>query len=170
MPQTLFSMDSIPQIIENTTVTDTRSLLFYNVNTLDYLDVTYFQNGLYLDSALTSINDIMIDRRSNQTTKMDVSLIDTLHQIYTLSGSSEPMDIICGYRSPKTNAKMSRAHNGVAKHSFHTLGQAADINIKDVPLSRLREIALSLNAGGVGIYPRSGFVHVDVGPVRQWIG
>lgn len=163
-------MDEIPQAIETAAVRDTRSLLFYNVNTLDYLDVTYFQNGLYLDSALNRINGIMIDRRSNQTTKMDLTLIDTLHRIYTLSGSSEPMDIICGYRSPKTNAKMNRADSGVAKHSFHTLGKAADINIKDVPLSRLREIALSLGAGGVGIYPRSGFIHVDVGPVRQWIG
>jgi len=35
-------------------------------------------------------------------------------------------------------------------------------------LPALHRAALSLQAGGVGFYPKPGFVHVDVGPVRTW--
>lgn len=47
-------------------------------------------------------------------------------------------------------------------------GEAIDIRIPGVPVSKLRDLALSLHRGGVGYYPRSGFVHVDVGRVRRW--
>lgn len=148
----------------------TRSLKLYNIHTNDYLDITYFQNGNYIKSALSQIDQIMIDRRSGETTQMNPRLLDTLHQIQTSCGSHEPIDLICGYRAPDTNAKMARSSKGVAKHSYHTRGMAADINIQGMPLEKIRSIARSLNAGGVGIYPKSGFVHVDVGPVRTWQG
>lgn len=167
MPDTLFSQALIPS---SATLNDTKSLQFFNINTKKYLDVTYFQNGAYIEKALCDISAIMADRRSGKSTDMDIALIDTLHTIRSLSGSKEPIDIICGYRSPKTNSKLSRLKKGVAKHSYHTLGQAADIRIDGVSLSHAREIANSLNAGGVGYYPRSGFLHVDVGPVRTWRG
>jgi uncharacterized protein YcbK (DUF882 family) len=37
-----------------------------------------------------------------------------------------------------------------------------------VETRHLRDIALSLHRGGVGYYPRSDFIHVDTGRVRQW--
>lgn len=165
-PHDLFAM----QTSEIYPPADTRSLNFYNVNTLESLDVTYFKNGIYSDEAHAKINELMIDRRSGEITTMELGLIDTLHQIHTLSGSNEPLEIICGYRSPQTNEKLRHQTSGVAKHSYHTLGQAADINIKDIPLEELHRIAISLNAGGVGFYPHSGFIHVDIGPVRTWRG
>ncbi len=165
-PHDLFAM----QTSEIYTPADTRSLNFYNVNTLESLDVTYFKNGIYSDEAHAKINELMIDRRSGEITTMELGLIDTLHQIHTLSGSNEPLEIICGYRSPQTNEKLRHQTSGVAKHSYHTLGQAADINIKDILLEELHRIAISLNAGGVGFYPHSGFIHVDIGPVRTWRG
>jgi uncharacterized protein YcbK (DUF882 family) len=149
---------------------ESKSLQFFNINTREFLDVTYFKNGIYDENALASINNIMADRRSGKMIDMDVKLINSLHSIHSLSGSREPLEIICGYRSPKTNSKLTHSKRGVAKHSYHTLGKAADIRIDGVSLSDMREIAHSLNAGGVGYYPRSGFLHVDVGPTRTWRG
>lgn len=167
MPDTLFAQTTDS---ENLSTNKSKSLQFYNVNTREYLDVAYFKNGRYVESALRDINKIMADKRSGDVAHMDVKLINTLYSIHSLSGSKEPIDIICGYRSPKTNAKLTHSKRGVAKHSYHTLGEAADIKIDGVPLAHVREIAHSLNAGGAGYYPRSGFMHIDVGPVRTWKG
>lgn len=158
MPQMLFADDS-PRLIN-----------LYNIHTDEYLDITYYKNGSYLPDALLRIDQIMIDRRSGDTTAMDTKLIDTLYSLQTLSNTKEPLEIICGYRSPATNAHMSQPGSGVAKHSFHTLGKAADIHIQNLTLEQSRALALTLQAGGVGYYPKSGFIHVDVGPIRQWIG
>lgn len=149
---------------------ESRSLILHNIHTNDYLDITYFKNGSYLRDALSHIDKIMVDRRSGDIAAMNPALLDTLYRIQTLSGVQEPIDIICGYRSPQTNSKMASPGSGVAKHSYHTRAMAADINIKGLPLEQLRRIARGLNTGGVGYYPASGFVHVDVGPVRQWMG
>jgi uncharacterized protein YcbK (DUF882 family) len=147
-----------------------KSLQFFNINTREFLDVTYFKNGSYDQNALSDINNIMADKRSGGMIDMNIDLINTLHSMHSLTGSREPIDIICGYRSPKTNSKLTHSKKGVAKNSYHTLGKAADVRIDGISLSDMREIAHSLNAGGVGYYPRSGFLHIDVGPVRTWRG
>ena len=78
--------------------------------------------------------------------------------------------IVCGYRTPWSNnfLRTRGANTGVAKNSQHTLAKAIDIRVPGTTTRRLRDIALSLQAGGVGYYPISKFVHVDVGPVRTW--
>ena len=63
---------------------------------------------------------------------------------------------------------MRKKSSGVAKNSLHIKGWAADIHVPGVALKKLHEYAVSLKAGGVGYYPSSGFVHVDVGRVRYW--
>jgi uncharacterized protein YcbK (DUF882 family) len=47
-------------------------------------------------------------------------------------------------------------------------GMAIDINLGDVKLKNLRKAAIALKQGGVGYYPNSNFVHVDIGRVRSW--
>jgi uncharacterized protein YcbK (DUF882 family) len=56
----------------------------------------------------------------------------------------------------------------VAKHSYHIKGMAVDLRSEGRSLEQVREAALGLQCGGVGYYPRSGFVHVDCGPIRRW--
>ncbi|MGA8310925.1 MAG: DUF882 domain-containing protein [Terriglobales bacterium] len=63
---------------------------------------------------------------------------------------------------------MRQTTSGVAAHSLHMQGEAIDIRIPGIATSKLRDVALSLHRGGVGFYPQSEFVHVDVGRVRQW--
>ncbi|HRF55810.1 MAG TPA: DUF882 domain-containing protein [Campylobacterales bacterium] len=147
-----------------------KTLELYNVNTQERLETVYFENGSYIENAITGINNIMGDRRSGKIANMDINLIDALYQIKTLCGVEEPINIICGYRSPETNERMHRSHRGVAHNSYHTKGQAVDISIKGAPLKRVQQIAESLKIGGVGYYPKSGFVHIDVGPIRYWRG
>jgi uncharacterized protein YcbK (DUF882 family) len=78
------------------------------------------------------------------------------------------LHIISGYRSPATNAALHAQSDGVATHSLHMDGMATDIRIPGKDLALLRKTALSMKAGGVGYYPSSNFVHVDVGRVRSW--
>ena len=79
--------------------------------------------------------------------------------------------MISGYRSAATNALLRErggATSGVAPHSLHMVGQAIDIRVPGIRLERLRDAAKSLKIGGVGYYPASDFVHVDIGRVRYW--
>ena len=76
--------------------------------------------------------------------------------------------MISGYRSPKTNAMLREETKGVATHSYHMKGMAIDVRIPGVRLAALRDTARAAAHGGVGYYPKSDFVHIDVGPVRHW--
>ena len=99
---------------------------------------------------------------------MDPRLFDLLHKLRLKMDVRGAFQIISGYRSAATNALMRKHSKEVAEHSQHILGKALDISMPGVELAHLHRAALSLRAGGVGFYPNSGFVHVDVGPVRQW--
>lgn len=148
----------------------TRTLSFYNVNTKESTTITYKKDGEYLDEGLKQINHAMRDWRRDLQTKMDPELIDTIWEIYQDVGAAEPIHLISGYRSHKTNERMRRRGGGQARKSQHIHGKAADIHFPGVPVKKLRNSALVREVGGVGYYPRSGipFVHVDTGRVRNW--
>ena len=95
-------------------------------------------------------------------------LLDQLAALTELTGGSGCYEVICGYRSPKTNAMLRERSNGVAKGSLHLQGRAIDVRLADVSTAVLRDAALELGRGGVGYYPGSDFVHVDTGPRRRW--
>jgi uncharacterized protein YcbK (DUF882 family) len=78
------------------------------------------------------------------------------------------VQVISGYRSPASNAALNARSSGVATRSLHMQGMAMDIRVPGVELGQVRKAALALGRGGVGYYPQSHFVHVDVGRVRQW--
>ena len=99
---------------------------------------------------------------------MDPQLLDLLHLLHRKTESNAPFHVISGYRSPKTNARLRSASNGVAKRSLHMQGKAIDIRLPDIKLSRLRDAAISLQAGGVGYYAKSNFLHLDTGRPRSW--
>lgn len=165
LPKELIAKTSIASLFESR---DYKSLKLYNVNTSERLNITYFENGMYIADGLMEINKIMADRRSGEIIKMDKELIELLYKVQTISESHEPINIISAYRSPNTNQKMHDKERGVAQNSYHTRGMAIDINIQNRSLKDIRKIAKELQMGGVGYYPRSNFVHVDVGPVRTW--
>jgi uncharacterized protein YcbK (DUF882 family) len=145
-----------------------RWLAFYNLHTGESLKAMYWARGEYLPEPLAEINHILRDYRTGETRAMDVRLLDLLHQIVAKLETRQPLHVISGYRSPATNAMLRRRTSGVAEHSQHMEGRAADIRVPDRDLLALRRLAAALHEGGVGFYPRSGFVHVDVGRVRSW--
>ena len=151
---------------------DTRTLTFHHVHTGEDITVTYRRNGRYDAGALKKLDWFMRDWRRQRETHMDPRLFDILWQVYRDVGASKPIEIICGYRAPSTNAMLRARSGGVARLSQHILGKAIDFFIPGVPLKTIREIGLKLQRGGVGFYPRSGspFVHLDVGTVRHWPG
>ncbi len=146
-----------------------RSLSLYNTHTGESLQsVVYWAAGDYLPEALTDINFLLRDHRTDQVKPIDPKLFDLLHTLSYKLGIHRPYQIISGYRSPKSNRKLQQTSSGVAKNSFHLAGQAADIRLPGRNLSQLRRAALNLRAGGVGYYPQSNFIHVDTGPRRSW--
>jgi uncharacterized protein YcbK (DUF882 family) len=147
-----------------------RRAYLHDLHTGDTLDEVYFADGRYVPGALAAAMGVLRDWRNGEEHTIDPGLFDVLHNLRTKTEASAPFQIISGYRSPATNAKMHAESHEVAAKSQHTFGKALDIRIEGVDLARLHQAALSLNAGGVGYYPQSDFVHVDVGPVRRWAG
>ena len=145
-----------------------RSLVLHNLHTEEHLDVTYWTRGAYRRDALAQIDWIMRDHHSGEVVAIDRGLIDLLYHLQMKLGGKRTFEVISGYRSPATNALLASISEGVARKSMHIEGKAVDINVSGVRLSALRAAATALKEGGVGYYPKSGFVHVDVGRVRYW--
>ncbi len=149
---------------------DTRTISFHHVHTGEDITITYKRNGRYDEAALAKLDWFMRDWRKEQETHMDPHLFDLLWETNREVGGTEPIQVICGYRSPGTNAMLRARSTGVAQFSQHINGQAIDFYVPGVPLEKIREVGLRLQRGGVGFYPTSGspFVHLDTGTVRHW--
>jgi len=145
-----------------------RVLSFYNLHTDEKLSLAYWKDGTYDRGAWSRINHILRDHYSGETHVMDLRLMDLLHDVQTKLQTDRTIEIISGYRSPSTNSYLHEASNGVAKNSYHMRGMAIDVRMEGTSLPHLHKTALALNRGGVGYYPDSQFVHLDVGPIRRW--
>ena len=148
--------------------TSPRSLSLVNVNTQETLTVTYWSNGAYHRAALNQLNHFLRDSQNNAQTEMDPLLFDVLWHTMQLTGFGGSVEVLSAYRSPTTNAWLASVSRGVARDSQHMNGNAMDIRFVGVPVFKIRQAARSLGMGGVGFYPRSGFVHLDTGPIRYW--
>jgi len=148
--------------------TDERQLSLYHTHTSESLTVTYYRDGEYVPSALAELNHFLRDFRTDDAVNMDPAVFDILYDIQIASGSVGTYQIISAYRSPATNEMLRGNSNGVARNSQHLLGRAIDVRLTDLDTAELRDVALSLQRGGVGYYSKSDFVHVDTGRVRQW--
>ncbi|HEY3890206.1 MAG TPA: DUF882 domain-containing protein [Caulobacteraceae bacterium] len=149
---------------------DVRRAFIHNLHTGETLNAVYWENGHYVPDALAEAMRVMRDWRDGREHVMDPRLFDLLHAVHAKLEVERPFQLISGYRSPATNAALHAESGQVAAHSQHLIGRASDIRVEGVQLANLHRAALSLRAGGVGFYPQSDFVHVDVGPVRQWSG
>lgn len=145
-----------------------RRLSFFNTHTGESLEACYFKSGCYDPSARKAINHILRDHRSGEVGPIDERLLDLLHDLSRRCEHPRPFHVISGYRSPETNAALHRGNRGVAAQSLHVHGKAIDIRVPGIQTCELKGLALSLAAGGVGYYPASDFVHVDIGRVRAW--
>jgi uncharacterized protein YcbK (DUF882 family) len=147
---------------------DTRTLNLYHSHTGESIEATFRVNGSYDPAVLEKLNWFLRDWRNNDRTRMDPRLFDVIWEAYRTAGATQPIVIVSAYRSPQTNAMLRRRSQGVAEHSQHILGRAMDTTMPGMPMERIREIGMRLQRGGVGWYPSSNFVHLDVGSVRAW--
>ncbi|HWA60993.1 MAG TPA: DUF882 domain-containing protein [Caulobacteraceae bacterium] len=147
-----------------------RKLGFDNLHTGETLEVAYWENGTYVPGALAEVNHVLRDFRTGDVHPIEPGLLDLLVLLQGRVEKAERFQVISGYRSPLTNAVLHERSHQVASGSLHMQGKAIDIRLPGVELTHLRDAALSLAVGGVGYYPTSDFVHVDVGRVRRWAG
>lgn len=145
-----------------------RSILIYNPVTDESVSTVYWYNGQYVPDALDHINYIMRDHRTNDVKPIDTGLINLLYTIKRRLSLEKPFHLVSGYRCRQSNELLRRRGRKAARNSFHLKGQAADIRLPNGRLSSLHKAAMAIKGGGVGFYPNSRFVHVDVGPIRHW--
>jgi uncharacterized protein YcbK (DUF882 family) len=176
----LFGLSGLVKAAEDRTTVGTTTLAgtaeqyhlrLHHLHTGETIDVVYRVGDTYVPAALDKLNHFLRDHRTQDVSTYDPKEFDVLHALMAKLGRPNGViDIVCGYRTPWSNAflRQGRASSGVAEHSQHMLAKAIDIRVPGVATTTLRDAALSLHAGGVGYYPVNEFVHVDVGPVRQW--
>jgi uncharacterized protein YcbK (DUF882 family) len=146
-------------------------LRLHHLHTGEDIDIVYRIGNTYIPEAMDRLNHFLRDHRTQDVSTYDPKEFDVLHSIMTSLGRPNGIiDIVCGYRTPWSNSflRSRSASTGVAEHSQHMLAKAIDIRVPGIGTAQLRDAALALHAGGVGFYPVSQFVHVDVGPVRTW--
>lgn len=141
---------------------------FRNERSGETFSGVYRVGDKYLPQAFERINYVMRDVRADEIFPMDPRVIDIITLVHKHLQANEPYTLLSGYRSPHTNAKLRANSEGVAKRSLHMSGQAIDVRLGEISARNIREAAIKLAAGGVGYYPKSGFVHMDSGAFRTW--
>jgi uncharacterized protein YcbK (DUF882 family) len=148
---------------------EAQQLSFYHIHTGEKLRVVYREHGALVDDALAEINRVLRDFRTGDVLPIDPALLDQLYTLDRLFGPPHGhFEVICGYRSAKTNEALRHLTSGVAKDSLHVAGRAIDIRHTATSCDNLRDAAIALQRGGVGYYHDSNFVHVDTGRFRTW--
>ncbi|MBR1375191.1 MAG: YcbK family protein [Cardiobacteriaceae bacterium] len=147
-----------------------RMIKMFNPHTGETLNTVYWSpdEGGYITSTIDQVSKFFRDFRQNSVKEVDWDLLNILNYIQTNVGFNRTINLNSGYRSPTTNRMLARRSKNVGKNSYHMKAMAADISVKGFNSRDLRNIAMRLNAGGVGVYRGSNFIHVDSGPRRQW--
>jgi uncharacterized protein YcbK (DUF882 family) len=149
--------------------TEERRLHLYHAHTGERIDIVYRQGDRYLPDATSKLDQFLRDHRTGDVRHYDPQVFDLLWDLTASVGRpGAEIEIVCGYRTPWSNEFLRSHTAGVAKHSLHMQAKAIDIRLPGTETLKLRNAALALRRGGVGYYPRSGFIHVDTGRVTQW--
>ena len=94
-----------------------------------------------------------------------MELVRGLQELRDLA--DRPIRITSGYRCEKHNAAV-----GGEKNSLHLEGKAADIVIEGLTVQEMAELAEKVEVfrdGGIGVYPKEGYIHVDIRKERtRW--
>ena len=149
---------------------DERSLQLYNTHTRETVSVVFQRGAEYDANAIAALRNVMRDHRNGEAHDIDLGVYDQLHALAVAANREPHFEIISGYRSPASNAKLAAASDGVSEKSLHMSGRAIDMRLKNYSCADLRDLALAAKRGGVGYYEKSNFVHIDTGRFRTWVG
>jgi uncharacterized protein YcbK (DUF882 family) len=145
-----------------------RSISITRFGSEDSFDGVYWRDGRYVTEALQQLNWVLRDQHLDEATPMDPRLFDLLHAVAARLEANEPYEVISGYRAPETNAATALRSRRVSRASLHMSGMAADVRLPGRSSMGLARLAAEMQMGGVGLYTRDGFVHLDCGPSRRW--
>ena len=144
-------------------------LRLFHTHTGERIDIIYRRGDTYLPDAIAKLDFFLRDFRTGDVRHFNPRLYDTLEDLtISVDHPGAEIEIVCGYRSRWTNEFLRSHTTGVAKNSLHIQAEAIDLRIPGIDTIKLRQAALALRRGGVGYYPHSDFIHVDIGRVRQW--
>ena len=146
----------------------TRRLSVIHLQTGDSFDGVYWRDGRYDREALSALDWVFRDPSRDEPTPMDPRLFDVMHMVATRLEATEPFEVLSGYRAPETNAARARESRRVSRVSLHMSGMAADLRLPGRDSLGVARLAAEMQVGGVGLYRRDGFVHLDCGPARRW--
>lgn len=132
------------------------------------IDTIYWIEGKYIKPALEEVNYFMRDWREDAVKNIDRRQIDLIAATHHMLNTEEPFQLLSGYRSARTNAILRSRSRRVAQDSYHVKGMATDLRLRSRSVGQMAHAALTCRVGGVGIYSRSNFVHMDCGPIRKW--
>lgn len=145
-----------------------RRIAIQRVQTHEGFDGVYWRDGRYVREALGQLDWVFRDPSMEEATPMDPRLFDVLFTVWSRLGASEAFQVISGYRAPETNSARARASRRVSRVSLHMSGMAADVRLPGRDSFAMARLAAEMQTGGVGLYRRDGFVHLDCGPARRW--
>lgn len=164
----LFSGPAFAEIVYSGESTE-GNLRLFNIHTNERLEVCYRDDsGNYDHEALSELNNFLRCHHTQEVIQMDMMVIEFINMVDKRLGGGNEIHIISGFRSPEYNNMLIREGRKVVKNSLHLLGKAIDVYFPRIPLNSVRQAALDLRLGGVGYYPKSGFVHLDSGRFRYW--
>lgn len=143
-----------------------RSLRVERSYTEDRFEGVYFRDGRYDREALHKLDWVFRDLSAAEVTPMDPRLFDVLHAVAEQLDASEAFVISSGYRTPERNGQLRTRR--VSTVSLHMSGMAADFRLPGRDAYGVARAAAQMQVGGVGLYRREGFVHLDCGPPRRW--
>jgi uncharacterized protein YcbK (DUF882 family) len=144
-------------------------LLLYNTHTAERIDIVYRRGEAYIPEALAKLDFFLRDHRTGEVRHFDPRMYDILSDLTAAVGRpGSQIDVVCGYRTSSTNESLRARTAGVARNSLHIQAEAIDLRMPGFDTLKLRKAALALARGGVGYYPHSDFIHLDIGRVRQW--
>ena len=143
-----------------------RRLRLVNAHTGETFEGAYRNDRGPIARVVDELCVFLRDHHSGEITHIDVGVIDFLADVLDSVGANRAT-ILSAYRTAETNAMLARTTFGVAEHSQHIVGRALDLR-PETKLSEAMSAARTMQRGGVGWYPHSGFIHIDTGPVRNW--
>jgi uncharacterized protein YcbK (DUF882 family) len=165
-PKSLLAAQAAPA--PKVTPSRKRRLALRHLHTGETVDIVYSTANRYDPAALGKLNRFLRDHRDGSVHEIDPVVLDFLYDLSRRLQVTGPIDIVCGYRSQRSNALLRARSSGVAKRSLHLEGKALDIRVPGRSVKSVARAALALNRGGVGRYSKSNFVHIDSGRVRTW--
>ncbi len=144
-----------------------RHLTLVVAHTGETFSDVFAEGDRYDAQKLAHLSKLLRDYWNGEVKPIDPAVLDVLARVQATVG--QPLRVLSGYRSWRTNRFMRIVGYDVAEHSQHVAAKAVDFMVPGIAASALGEIARRCGAGGIGVY-RSGFVHVDTGAPRNWLG